>query len=287
MMYAGAVTTFAGSRSGIAGSADSAVSSMTASSQFTATFDSPLFIASDSNSSRLIVTQGGSHPAVRGIDLSDSNRVVTLTSSTPSTSASFWTESCGYARFYAPTGVAVTANGDVIVIDGGAALSVSSANATRSTVLKLSSHVDLLPPALPATPTTYPVCETGVVSGGYGVNGSRVGAGAASYDTLSGILTVDNGNIVIVTDARANAVRMVNTSTSVSSVLAGGQFAGLVDGIGSSAQFQTPTAIAQSLADSDVVYIADSGNNAIRGLRLSTGEYGLQKAMMSDYSVGV
>lgn len=72
-----------------------------------------------------------------------------------------------------------------------------------------------------------------------------------------------NGNALYV--AEAGASRIVKIENGQSSVVAGSGTAGLLDGAADQAMFYEPQAVAVS--DSGVIYVADTGNSAIRQIK--------------------
>ena len=116
-----------------------------------------------------------------------------------------------------------------------------------------------------------PTCDVSTMSGEYGVNGSRTGALLGSSFQLPFGAVVTASGAVIVSDETACSLRLLNTTTGVSSLLAGGVAIGFGDGSGSTAMFNSPQGLALSVANPDVVYVCDSGNNAIRTVHISTG----------------
>ncbi len=140
------------------------------------------------------------------------------------------------AGFNGTMGVAVGSNGTVFVAD-----------TENSTIRKIV--------------TTAGVSTVSTFAGTAGVAGTANGPGTnAKFNEPSGI-TVDGNDNVYVADTGNNTIRKI-TSSGFVSTFAGSGIAGSDDDIGSAATFSNPTAIAIS-SDGDV-YVADSGNNAIR-----------------------
>ena len=140
------------------------------------------------------------------------------------------------AGFNGPMGVAIGSNGTVFVAD-----------TENSTIRKIVTAAGV------STVSTF--------AGTAGVVGTANGPGTtARFNEPSGI-TVDGNDNVYVADTGNNTIRKI-TALGAVSTLAGSGIAGSDDGIGSAASFNNPTAIAVS-SDGDV-YVADSGNNAIR-----------------------
>lgn len=136
------------------------------------------------------------------------------------------------ASFSAPAGVAVDASGNVYVADGGAAVRKITAAGVVTTL-----------------------------AGNYAGSGLVDGTGsAARFSGLTGV-AVDAAQNVYVADTDNNAIRVVTPAGAVTT-LAGNVTAGFVDGTGTAASFNTPLAVA--VDGSGNVYVADSGNHAIR-----------------------
>jgi len=136
------------------------------------------------------------------------------------------------ARFNAPRGIVVDAQGTAIVADAG--------NHRIRKVL--------------ADGTTTTIAGTGTP--GF-VDG---GASSAQFYTPTGLCSDGDGG-VYVSDSGNHRVRRLDKSGNVSTV-AGSGAAGYFDGAPTSAQFKTPYGIARG--SDGVLIVADSGNNRIR-----------------------
>jgi sugar lactone lactonase YvrE len=138
------------------------------------------------------------------------------------------------ARFATPRGIAIDQAGNLYVADEG------------------NSNIRKITPA-------------GVVStlaGSAGQAGSADGTGSAARFAAPRALTVDAAGNVYVADTDNNTIRKI-TSAGVVTTLAGhaGE-AGAANGTGGAARFSEPRGIAVDAAGN--VYVADSGNQAIR-----------------------
>jgi len=105
--------------------------------------------------------------------------------------------------------------------------------------------------------------KTGMVStlAGDGIRGDNDGIGrAARFNGPVGI-AVDDAGIVWVADTYNDRIRRIGRDGSVTTV-AGGARPGNADGIQTAASFDTPSALAVST--DGTLYVADTGNNAIR-----------------------
>ncbi|MDF9832449.1 putative repeat protein (TIGR02543 family) [Ereboglobus sp. PH5-5] len=98
------------------------------------------------------------------------------------------------------------------------------------------------------------------------------GAAASTFATLgaapSGIATDAEGN-TYVADAGTHAIYKITPAGAVTTLAGNPGASGLVDAAGSAARFNAPRALAHDAAGA--LYIADTGNNAIRKLVLDTG----------------
>lgn len=114
------------------------------------------------------------------------------------------------------------------------------------------------------------VIATGAVStlAGTGSAGTSDGTGAAAaFNGPAGITT--DGAKLYIADTANNMVRALDLTTGAVSTLAGSATSGSTDGTGAAASFNGPVGIT---TDGVYVYLADSGNNKIRKIVISTGE---------------
>jgi hypothetical protein len=138
------------------------------------------------------------------------------------------------ARFIFPTGVIADNSGNVYVAD-----------AVNNTIRKITSG---------GVVTT--------LAGSAGVTGSADGTGTAALFSLPSDVAVDGSGNVYVADTNNSTIRKV-TSTGVVTTLAGTSgVKGYLDGIGTAAQFDTPSGL--SVDSSGNVYVGDTNNNTIR-----------------------
>jgi DNA-binding beta-propeller fold protein YncE len=118
----------------------------------------------------------------------------------------------------------------------------------------------------------FPLMLSNTVSTLAGVEGrcgSTDGPGlAASFCSPSGATT--DGTNLYVTDSYSSTVRKIVTSTGLVTTWAGSAgLTGSTDGIGLVARFYNPAGIT---TDGTNLYVADTGNNTIRKIVISTGE---------------
>jgi hypothetical protein len=143
------------------------------------------------------------------------------------------------ARFNQPSGVAVDGAGNVLVADSG-----------NNTIRKIT----------PAGVVT-------TLAGTAGSLGSVDGTGAAARFASPSGVAVDGAGNVFVADNLYSTIRKI-TPTGVVTTLAGtaGSY-GSADGTGAAARFYSPTGVSVDKAGN--VFVADTGNNAIRKISTS------------------
>lgn len=158
--------------------------------------------------------------------------VVTTLAGTAGSSGS--TDATGSAaRFKTPYGVAVDSSGNVYVADSG-----------NYTIRKVTSA---------GVVTT--------VAGTAGSSGTTNATGSAARFYFPQGVAVDGSGNLYVADTNNQLIRKI-TPGGVVTTLAGGGFAGYLDGTGTGAYFFTPSGIAVDAAGN--VYVADSNNQVIR-----------------------
>ena len=143
------------------------------------------------------------------------------------------------ARFYGPLGVAVDEGGNVYVGDSG-----------NNTIRKIASN---------GVVTT--------IAGTAGVVGSADGIGsAAQFIRPSGVAVDGSGNIYV---SDNQMIREIKPGGAVTTRAGSAYNSGSADGTGSAAQFNWPSGIA--VDGTGNVYVADSGNSAIRKITPANG----------------
>jgi sugar lactone lactonase YvrE len=141
----------------------------------------------------------------------------------------------GMARFSAPSGLAITPRGDVVVAD-------FSSSRIRSVSMPLGYVSTLAGSPVPGL-TDHAVAQL------------------ASFRAPTGVAIDSNGN-VFVADSGNHVIRRISASTGAVSTWAGSGVAGYANGIGTAAQFNGPRALAIDTAGN--LYVADTGNHVIR-----------------------
>ncbi len=174
----------------------------------------------------LYVADGGDNNSIRKIDLNGVS--TTLAGGTEGYAEGAPTASA----FNTPSGLAIDVAGNLYVADTGN-------NAIRK--IKPDGTVSTL--------------------AGDGLAGDKDGKGAgAQFNGPVGV-AVDAAGVVYVTDTYNDRIRRIAPDGTVTTI-AGGKRAGLADGAGAQALFNTPTGIALGAAGE--LYIADTANSAIR-----------------------
>jgi len=92
---------------------------------------------------------------------------------------------------------------------------------------------------------------------------------AARFHRPEGLAVL--GSDVWVADAGAHALRHIDLNTNLVRTVAGNGEPGLVDGAGSAARFNGPSAVALS-SDGGTAFVADCNNHVIRAVLLATGD---------------
>jgi sugar lactone lactonase YvrE len=145
------------------------------------------------------------------------------------------------ARFSAPSGLALGADGVLYVADTG-------------------NH------------TIRQIAVDGVVTtlaGAPGIAGSADGIGQMARFSMPAALAVDPDGDLIVCDTRNHTIRRISPAGRVSTIAGRAGWPGAVDASGSAARFDRPEGVAVDAAG--IIYVADSENNTVRRIT-TTGE---------------
>ena len=148
----------------------------------------------------------------------------------------------GAARFQGPQGLAIDSAGNLYVAD-----------TNNHTVRKV-------------------VAATGAVTtvaGLAGNTGSADGSGSAARFNFPSEVAIDSTGNIYVADTDNDAIRAISSSGLVSTLAGRAGSPGSVDGTGSAARFDSPSAVAVDPAGN--VYVADTGNFTIRRVIPSSG----------------
>ncbi|MGH9467215.1 MAG: hypothetical protein ACRD1Y_07655 [Terriglobales bacterium] len=97
------------------------------------------------------------------------------------------------------------------------------------------------------------------------------GGSSAAFYQNAGIAWVPSQNVLYLTDTGNGAIRKLDLSTDTVSTVAGTNQSGFANGPVASARFNHPFGILAS-ADGTKLYIADTGNNMVREIDLTTGQ---------------
>jgi hypothetical protein len=146
------------------------------------------------------------------------------------------------------------------------------ANAASPTVCPLATPYAFVGSSSLAACSASPVVTTLAGGNGYTRPGSADGQGTlATFKDPTGV-GVDASGTVYVADNGNNLIRAINISTGAVRTLAGGNgdtLPGSADGQGTQATFNYPYGVA--VDSSGTAYVADTSNNLIRAINISTG----------------
>jgi len=116
---------------------------------------------------------------------------------------------------------------------------------------------------------TLPGAQVSTVAGTANIPGTDDGKGAAAHFNLPTQIAADpNGSRLFLTDSNNSTIRMIQLPDMVVKTIAGqAQAEGKADGPSTKSSFNRPRGIA---TDGKFVYVADTGNNLIRKIDLSS-----------------
>ena len=200
----------------------------------------------------------------------------------------------------APTALAVAPNGDIYVVEkinhAIRKLSADGSHSVWAGQLGVSGHTDgsgtvarFLSPTgitLDNAGNAY-VCDTdnntirritpsgevSTLAGQVGVSGHADLIGTAATFAAPCGLTCDGSANLYVAEINNHIVRKIDLNTLAVSTLAGvAENRGFADGAGAAAIFNSPSDITMSQQNPDFLYVADSQNQVIRQIKISTRE---------------
>ena len=96
---------------------------------------------------------------------------------------------------------------------------------------------------------------------------------AARFNMPANIAVAPQGSTLYVTDASNNAIRKIDIATAQVTTLAGNTTAGITNGVGTNARFDTPWGI---VTDGANLYVADGANGIIRRIELASSTVSIQ-----------
>ena len=106
-----------------------------------------------------------------------------------------------------------------------------------------------------------------IVIAGSNIAGALDGAGTSAFFNNPTGITVDSSGNIYIADTSNDVIRKINTSGLVTTIAGFAGIVGSADGVGLSARFNSPRGIV--IDNSGNLYVADTGNNAIRKISLS------------------
>jgi outer membrane receptor protein involved in Fe transport/sugar lactone lactonase YvrE len=122
-----------------------------------------------------------------------------------------------------------------------------------------------------------PAARVNTIAGAAGVHAHTDGAGAAArFDHPAGIVAAEGaagGIVLFVADTGNHVIRKIAPGPVVTTIAGKPRVAGALDDTGTQALFRSPAGIAATGTGADtVLYVADTGNHAIRKIITATGE---------------
>jgi hypothetical protein len=260
-----------------------------------ARFNSPYGVALDTNGNLYVGDMGNS--TIRKLTLSGGNWVVSTLAGSAGSVGSL-NESGTSAQFNNPAGVAVDASGYVYVADAKNALirKITSAGAVSTlagstggtgsadgpgsdarfyrpfgTAVDSFGNVFVADTDNDTIRRITSVGEVSTFAGSAQTFGSADGVGSnARFDAPAGV-AVDTNDNVYVADRDNNTIRMITPEQVVSTIAGLPGSAGTANGTGSAAQFNNPSGVAVDANGN--LYVADTGNNTIRMITPSGGNW--------------
>ena len=232
-----------------------------------------------------------SNANISGVNFTESGSTIAVTTLAGSGTAGFNNATSTSASFNLPNGittdgtnlyVADTSNNairEIVIATGQVTTLAGSGTAGFNNATSTSASFNL-PRGITTDGTNLYVADTsnnairkiviatGIVTtlAGTGTSGFTDGTGtSASFNSPNGIAT--DGTNLYVTDTGNNAIRKIVIATGIVTTLAGTGTSGFTNGGGTAASFNSPNGIA---TDGTNLYVADTGNNAIRKIVIAT-----------------
>lgn len=149
------------------------------------------------------------------------------------------------SSLFTPTGIAIDASGNIYIAD------------TDSHVIRKIDHQ---------------IRAISILAGSAGNLGSEDGTGGgARFHSPRGLaIRANSSGSLYVADTGNHTIRAINLTNGAVTTIAGtAGVSGDLDGVGSAAQFSSPSALAVS-DDGEQIYIADTANNTIRKIAAAT-----------------
>ena len=162
--------------------------------------------------------------------------------------------------FYNPRGIAVRADGTLVVADSGNNR-IQLVNPTTGVATTLAAGFNM--PYSVAVLPSGTIVVTDTLNNRIQLVNPTTGAATTIGPyivTPRGVAVLRDGITVAVSDSRR--IGLLNTTTGAYSILAGSTSSGSVDGIGTAAKFGVPTNLA--ILPSGIIVVADANNNNIR-----------------------
>lgn len=152
----------------------------------------------------------------------------------------------------------------IAALVGAAILAVGTAVYFTDTIEQRPGAIAILKPSVAKTTPFWPARAT--LLAGDGRDGVRDGPGGASrFSDPYGVVIGPRGTVYVADGGEANRIRVIQPDGTVTTLAGGAE--GFADGAGSAAAFHTPSAIA--LDNAGNLYVADTGNHAIRKIDLN------------------
>lgn len=158
-------------------------------------------------------------------------------------------------KYTKPSGISITPTKMLLVTDAGA-----------HNIYQFDPDKTLTGETVPvAIAGNAPVHNVTIASGTLDATGT-----SARFNAPWGIVTDSDVGVSFVADSANHTIRMISHGYAVTTIAGAPAISGANDGIGAAARFNTPTALAYDQI-AQVLYVADTGNHAIRIVDLAPG----------------